>query len=148
MSSAADYPAQASVRNDLGGYVETARGTGWVSFAACLLGLAGCWNTIDGFLAIYNSHVYAENTVFVFSDLKTWGWILLIGGILQLIAAFAVLGGSELARWFGVAIAGLNALLQLAYIPAQPWWAISMLALDLAVIYGLVVYGGSRLREA
>lgn len=148
MSSAADYRGRAVSSDELDGYIQTPRGTGWVSFAACLLGLAGCWNMIDGFLAIFNSHVYSESTVVVFSDLKTWGWIMLVLGVLQLIAAYAVLGGSEAARWFGIAVAGINAIGQLAYVPAQPWWAITMFALDVAVIYGLAVYGGRNVREA
>ena len=147
MSSAADYRSQAAMRSDMDGYIDAPRGAGWAAFAACMLSLAGIWNVIDGFLAIFNSHVYAANTTFVFSDLRTWGWIMLVAGAVQLTAAFAILGGSEWARWFGIIIAGLNALAQLAYIPAQPWWAISMLAIDVAVIYALAVHAGAKLRE-
>ncbi len=92
--------------------------------------------------------MYVGHTTFVFSGLSTWGWIVMILGVLQLLAAFALVGGSELARWFGIAVAGLNAIGQLFFIAAYPWWAISMFTIDLLIIYALAVYGGARLRQA
>jgi hypothetical protein len=121
-------------------------GTGWVLFAAIILGLAGTWNFIAGIMAIGSAHIYVGNAHYVFSDLKTWGWIIMILGILQLVAAFAIVSGSEWARWFGIASASLNAIGQLMFINANPWWAITMFTLDILVIYGLAAYGGSRLR--
>ena len=115
-------------------------------FAAVLLGLAGLWNFIEGVAAISNAHVYVGNANYVFSDLKTWGWIVLALGIIQGFAAFALLTGSELARWFGIAVAGLNAIGQLMFIPAYPVWGLAMFAVDMLIIYALAVYGGKRLR--
>ncbi|MBW8741908.1 MAG: hypothetical protein ACJ747_05035 [Gaiellaceae bacterium] len=123
-------------------------GAGWVMFSAVLLGLAGTWNFIDGILAISTSRVYVGHETFVFSDLNTWGWIVMILGIIQGIAALTLFTGSELARWFGISAAGLNAIGQLMFVPAYPFWAIAMFAVDLLIIYGLAVYGGKRLRQA
>jgi hypothetical protein len=139
--------SQGYTRGDPSGY-EGVRGGGWILFAASLLGLAGAWNTIQGILAIADSRVYVGEHTFVFSDLKTWGWIVLILGVLQLVAAFGVVGGSEAATWFGIGVAGLNAIGQLMWLPAYPLWAITMFALDILIIYALAVYGGSRLKEA
>ncbi len=125
-----------------------AKGVGWVTFAAVLLGLAGIWNFVDGILAISSSRVYAEASTYVFSDLNTWGWIVMILGILQGLAALAILSGSEFARWFGIFVAGLNAIGQLMFVPVYPFWALAMFALDVLVIYALAVYGGHRLRQA
>ena len=118
------------------------RGSGWVAFAAIMLGFAGAWNIIDGILAVSRSKVYATNATYVFSDLRTWGWIILAAGILQVCASFAILGGSNLARWFGIGCAGISAIAQLMFIPAQPFWALAVFSIDLLVIYGLAVYGG------
>ena len=125
---------------------DVGEGTGWLLFAALMLGLAGIWNFINGILAISSSRVYVGNETFVFSDLNTWGWIILILGVLQGIAALTLFTGSEFARWIGIGAAGLNAIGQLAYVPAQPWWAIAMFTLDILIIWALAVYGGSRLR--
>jgi hypothetical protein len=122
--------------------------SGWVTFAAVMLGVAGVWNAIDGILAIADSRVYTGHATLVFSSLNTWGWIVLILGILQLLAAGALVGGSELARWFGISVAGLNAIGQLLFVPVYPWWALAMFTLDILIIYGLAVYAGARLRPA
>ena len=122
-------------------------GGGWIVFAASLLGLAGLWNVIQGILAIGDSRVYVGETTFVFSNLNTWGWIILVLGVAQLLAAFAIVGGSEFARWFGIACAGVNAIGQLFFISAYPFWAIAIFAVDILIIYALAVYGGSRLRN-
>jgi hypothetical protein len=122
--------------------VEEDRASGWVSFAAIMLGFAGAWNAFDGILALANSKVYVANTTFVFSDLRTWGWIILVVGIAEIGAAFAILSGNQLGRWFGVGAASVNAIAQLMFIPAAPFWALCMFAIDLLVIYGLAVYGG------
>ena len=71
-------------------------GAGWVVFASILLFIAGIWNFIDGILAIGSSHVYVGGAHFVFSDLNTWGWIVMLLGITQLAAGVAVVSGSEL----------------------------------------------------
>jgi hypothetical protein len=84
----------------------------------------------------------------VFSNLNTWGWIVLILGVFQLIAAFSLFGGSELARWFGVLVAGVNAIGQLYYVPAYPIWSLMLFSVDILIIYGLVAYAGHRLRDA
>src|SRR4051812_3948762 len=80
-------------------------GFGWVTFATVMLGFAGIWNLTAGILAVSSSRVYTAQATFVFSDLRTWGWIVLGLGILQLIAAGSLLSGSAVARWFGITVA-------------------------------------------
>jgi hypothetical protein len=145
MRTAQDYELQRPY-GPVSSYAEPT-GVGWVTFAAVMLGLAGTWNFIDGILAISSSHVYSANAVYIFSDLNTWGWIVMILGILEGLAALALLSGNEFARWFGIGAAGLNAIGQLMFIPVYPWWAIAMFSVDVLIIYALAVYGGHRLRE-
>src|SRR5262249_25773991 len=63
MRTPQDYELQGSY--EAAAY-EGPRGTGWVMFAAVLLGLAGIWNFLDGILAIGSSRVYAGHHTFVF----------------------------------------------------------------------------------
>ena len=144
MRTAQDYELRGSyaAASDL----DVPQGSGWVTFAGVMLALAGIWNSIDGILAIASSRVYTADSVVVFGNLNTWGWIVLILGIIQLIAAGALFGGSEFARWFGIGAASLNAIGQLLFVPVYPWWAIAMFTLDVLIIYALAVYAGSRLR--
>ncbi|HEX6663449.1 MAG TPA: hypothetical protein VF025_07205 [Gaiellaceae bacterium] len=126
---------------------EAPRGAGWVAFSAIVLGLVGTFSFIDGLLAISSSKVFTANATYVFSDLHTWGWIVTILGALAIVASFALFAGSELARWFGIAVASLNAIGQLMFVHANPWWAVCMFAVNILVIYGLAAYAGSRLRS-
>jgi len=127
------------------GYTD-ARGTGLLGFAVLMLGLGGAWNVIEGMLAIGNSRVYVNDSVFVFSDLNSWGWIMLLLGTAMLLASFTILAGSEFGRWFGIAAALLNALGQMFFMTAYPLWSITILAIDIVIIYALALYGGKRLR--
>jgi hypothetical protein len=122
------------------------KGAGWVLFSAIMLGFAGVWNIIAGILAIDSSKVYTAAATYVFSDLNTWGWIILALGALSVLAAFTLMTGSELARWFGIAVAGLSAIGQLMFVHANPWWSMAVFAIDVLIIYGLAMYAGARLR--
>ncbi|HEX6680395.1 MAG TPA: hypothetical protein VF063_07090 [Gaiellaceae bacterium] len=124
------------------------RGGGWITFAAVMLGLGGTFAVLEGILAIANSRVYTGHSTFVFSNLNTWGWIVLLLGVCMLLAAFGLFSGSELARWFGVFIASLNAIGQLYYVPAYPFWSLTMFTVDILIIYGLVAYAGHKMRNA
>ena len=128
------------------GYDDAARGAGWLTFATIMLALSGTFSVIDGIVAVSKSRFFAPNAVYVFSDLKTWGWIVLLLGVLELVAAASILGGSQLARWFGMVAAGLNALGQMLFVQGYPWWSAAAFAVDIVIIYALAAYGGPRLR--
>ena len=121
-------------------------GGGWIQYAAVLLGLAGIFNLIDGIVALTRSKFYVADARYVFSDLRTWGWIVLVLGALQLFAALNIARGSEFARWFGVGAAGINAIAQLLFLPGYPLWSIAAFTMDILVVYALIVYGGARLK--
>src|SRR5215469_11876802 len=89
-------------------YAEPPRGFGLIWFAAILLLVSGTFNIIDGAAAIANSHLFVANAHYVAGDLRAWGWVALILGILMVLAGVGVMMGNQLARWFGVAVIGLN----------------------------------------
>ena len=128
---------------------EPARGThgrrveghGLIVFASVLLVILGCFNLIYGIAAIANSHVFVANAHYVFGGLRTWGWITLILGVLQLLAAAGIVAGNQLARWFAVAVLGLNAIDQMFSTPGYPFWSLVIIAVDVVALYGLCAYG-------
>ncbi len=137
-----------STRDYEGGtYVELPTGSGWVMFASIMLAIAGIWNVIQGILAIAEADIVSGDQTFVFSNVKFWGWVIMIVGVLQVVAAFALWGGSKLAQWYGIATAAVGAIGQLLYAPAYPLWAVCLFAIDILVIYGLAVYAGPRLKK-
>ena len=125
-------------------YLEDEAGYGLVTFAGVMIAIAAVLNTLYGIAAIDKAHFYAADARYVFGDLNLWGWFLLALGLLQGFAAFAIWRGTPWARWFGVACASVNAILQTLWIPAYPVLAMTILALDITVIYGLLAYGSRR----
>ena len=120
---------------------ERGHGYGLVLFASILLLVIGCFNLIYGIAAVANSHVFTANAHYVFGSLRTWGWITLIIAVLQLLAAGGVLAGNQLARWFAVAVLGLSAIDQMFFLPAYPFWSLTIIAMDVFALYGLCAYG-------
>jgi hypothetical protein len=114
---------------------------GWIAFAAIVLSLVGVLNAIYGIAAIATSDFYRAGTEHIVGDLATHGWLMLVIGVVQFIAAIGVLAFAQWARWVGVATASANGLVQLLVMPAAPFLALALLTMDVLVVYGLVAYG-------
>ena len=121
------------------------KGAGWVFFAASMLGLAGIIGVIHGIVTATKSSFYVSGSRYVFSGPSTWGWIMIIVGVITIFASFGVFRGAQWARYYGIGIASLQALVQLLSIQAYPFWSLCIFALDVLVVYGLAVYGGKRI---
>jgi hypothetical protein len=121
--------------------VNEQHGSGWILFAGIMLMIAGILNIVYGIGAIDDAQFYAGHTEFVISSLKTWGWITLIIGILEVLAAFSIWRGGVYGAFFGIFAASLSALGALLSIPAYPFLSLSIFAIDILVIYGLAAYG-------
>ena len=119
-----------------------------VIFASVLLLVIGFFNMIYGIAAIANSHVFVANAHYVIGDLRAWGWVTLILSFLQLVAAGGVLLGNQLARWFAVAVVGLNAIDMMFFVPAYPFWALVIIAADVVALWGLCAYGSRENLDA
>jgi hypothetical protein len=143
MTSAATEPPRSR-----GVHRADGRGYGLVLFASVLLVVAGCFNLIYGIAAIANSHVFTANAHYVFGNLRAWGWITLILGVVQLLAAAGVLAGNQWARWFAVVVVGLNTIDQMFFLPAYPFWSLMIIAVDVVALYGLCAYGSRGNLEA
>jgi hypothetical protein len=125
-------------------YYEEDRGYGWMVFAGALIVTLGVMNIIEGIAAISRSHFFVGHAEYVFGDLKAWGWTVLILGIAQALIGTGIFLRNQFARWAGVVIASLNAIAQLLFIPAYPFWSLALFSLDILVIYGLVAYGSRQ----
>jgi hypothetical protein len=111
--------------------------TTWLDFASVLLWLVGGFNIIDGIAAISNSR-YVDGRA-IFANLHAWGWFFLLWGVLQVFAGWAVFRGKRWGLILAIVTAFVNALAQLADVKTTPIWSISILALDVILLYGLVV---------
>jgi len=135
-------------RSSTGRTYAEGRGYGLVLFAGVLLLVVGFWNLIYGIAAIAQSHVFVANAHYVFGNLRTWGWITLILAALQILAGIGVMTGNQVARWAGIVLVGLNAIDQMFFIPAYPFWSLMIIAADIVALYGLCAYGSRENVEA
>jgi hypothetical protein len=121
--------------------VQTRTGHGWLTFAGILVLIAGVLDVIWGIAAIDQAHFFAANANYVISDLNVWGWVSLVIGALLIVAGFGIFRGSQWAIWTGIAFVSLNVITQMLSIPAYPFWALALIALDILALYGLVAHG-------
>src|SRR5690242_19473057 len=116
--------------------------SGLVGLAGVLLGFAGIFGIVQGIVALTKADYLDSGARFGVGSLDAWGWIMLVVGGLQAFGSFAVLYPSRATRWGGVALAAVGGLAQLFFMRAYPFWSVSLLAIDLIVIYALTVHGG------
>ena len=115
-------------------------GERWITFAAVLFVLVGAFNVIDGIALIVDDNYFRPDQL-LFGDQSMWGWLALIMGAGQILIGFGIFSGNILAQILAVVWAMLNAFLHLLAIGAYPAWSIIIMALDILVIYGLIMYG-------
>jgi hypothetical protein len=124
---------------------------GWVAFAAVLMALIGVLDVLQGLIAIVRDDYYllAPEQIIVF-DLTTWGWIMLIWGIVVAVAGYALVTGAGWARWFTIVVASLNLLVQLGFVGSNqyPLWSLAVMAMNVLVLYALTVRWSDVKEEA
>lgn len=117
-------------------------GAGWVVFAGIMLLIAGVLNLIYGIAAVGDSKFFVHETQYILSGLNTWGWVTIVIGALEILAAFSIWSGGGFGRWFGIFAASISAIGALMSMPAYPFWSLAIFAIDILIIYGLAAYGG------
>jgi hypothetical protein len=117
-------------------------GRGWVLFAGVMLAIVGVLNVVFGIGAVDDSQFYVNNVEFVLGGLSTWGWFLIVVGVVQAVVAIGVWRASETARWLGIGFACANMIVQFFVLPAYPVWAIMVFFVDVIIVFGLLHYGG------
>jgi hypothetical protein len=118
------------------------RGAGRATFAAVLLLIAGTLNIIYGIGALGDANIFHNGQRYVFSNLNSLGWTLLVLGLLQLTGGFSLMAGKTYGRVLGVIAAGLGAIGALLSISGpNPWWSLGVFALCVYILHGILVLG-------
>ena len=115
----------------------TSRHSGWVTFAAVLVMIAGLYNVLSGAGAIAESEsVTAQVQEVLYGiDIKTWGWFWLIVGIAQLITAILLFSRSPTGAIIAIMGAMVSASFTIFIIFVAPLWAIAVLALNVGIVW-------------
>ena len=115
---------------------------GWIMFAAIMMMVGGTMSAFNGLIAIFKDEVYVvgdENIVAL--DFTSWGIIHLILGVIVIFAAFALLRGETWARFIAAVLAGISIVAQVGLVQYYPFWALAIIAIDVAVIYAVCTMG-------
>jgi hypothetical protein len=115
----------------------SSRVTGWWLFAGILLFVAGIADVIYGIAAISNSKFFTEDATLIATNLHTYGWAILVIGVIQLTAGVSLFGGGGWGRFVGIIAAGLNAIAYLLTINVSPIWSLCIFLLSLTILYEL-----------
>ena len=121
--------------------------TGFIVFAGVTMIMAGSFQAIAGLVALFQDEFYVTTPNYLLQfDTTSWGWIHLLVGVLVLLAGFAVLSGQTWGRVVGITLAVLSALANFAFIPYYPFWSLTIIALDVFVIWALAAHGRDIVR--
>lgn len=117
--------------------------TGWIVFAGIILVANGFFSVIQGLIAVIGPDTYyaaANGSLWLF-DVDGWGWWNIIIGALIVATGAGLFAGQTWARVVAIILAVLSAIGQMILLPAQPWWSLIVIALDVLVIYAVTVHG-------
>jgi hypothetical protein len=115
---------------------------GLTYFAAFMLIMIGFFHAIAGLSGILKDEFYVKTPNYIVNlDASGWGWIHLIVGIIILLAGFGLFTGAVWARTLAVIIALISAIANFVFIPVYPFWAITVIVIDILVIWALTAHG-------
>jgi hypothetical protein len=130
------------IRVSGGNKEEPMRGAGRALLAAALLVIAGTLNVIYGIGALDNANIFKNDTRYIFTNLNTMGWVLIILGVIQLAGGFSLAAGNTFGRVVGIIGAGLGAIAALLSIGGNdPWWSLGIFFLCIYILHGIFIYG-------
>jgi hypothetical protein len=110
-------------------------------FAGVVMIIGGAFQALEGLSGMVHDKylVVAPSTIYAF-DLTVWGVIHLLVGLALLVIGIALLRGQTWARVAGMIVAVVSAILNFAWLPYSPLWAIMVIAVDILIIWALAAY--------
>jgi hypothetical protein len=121
------------------------RGAGRVLFAGVLLLIVGILNIVYGIGALDDANIFVNQTRYIFTNLNTMGWVLIVLGLVQLTGGFSLLAGNTYGRVIGIIGGSLGAIAALFSIGgSNPWWSLAVFFLSVWVVHGIFVYGADE----
>ena len=116
---------------------------GLILFAAIMMIMTGAFQALSGLIGIFENEFYVATRDYLFEfDATTWGWTHLILGVIVIMAGLGLMSGQTWARVVGITLALLSAIANFLFIPYYPFWSMTIIALDVFVIWALAAHGG------
>ena len=115
---------------------------GWIGFAGIVMLIVGFIDFFQGLIALFKDDYFVVTPAgFLAVNLTSWGWIMVVWGVLLVLAGLALSAGAGWARWFTIIVVAINFFAQLGFLgnSQYPLWALTALALNVVVLYALTV---------
>jgi hypothetical protein len=104
--------------------------------------IVGTLNIVYGIGALDEANIFVNDKRFIFTNLNTMGWVMIVLGVIQLTGGFSLFAGNTWGRVIGIVAGSLGAIAALFSIGgADPWWSLAIFALCVWVVYGIFVLG-------
>jgi hypothetical protein len=108
------------------------------AFAGVLLIVTAIFDILQGVAAIANDELFAEGTEYLYRmNVTAWGWVHVIIGVLSVAVGVAILKQVAWGQLCGIVLASLAAMTNFLFLPIYPWWAITIIGINLLVIWAL-----------
>ena len=112
--------------------------SGWPTFAGVMAAIVGAYNILSGIAAIAEDDATeAVNQLLFDVDISAWGWFWLITGIIQVVTAWLIFQRHTMGQLLGITFASISAFFTVFLIFVAPLWALTVLLIDILIIYGL-----------
>ena len=115
---------------------------GWINFAGLVMIILGGLAFFQGLIALFEDgyYVVSESGHLVF-DVNTWGWIMILWGIIIVLTGLSLMAGQGWARWVSILLVSLNVYAQLGFLgnSSYPLWSLTVLTLNIVVLFALIV---------
>jgi hypothetical protein len=108
----------------------------WLRFAAVALLVGAAANALYGVVGLLGDDHLLDDDL-LFGAVTLWGGVNLVIAATQLMIAVLILTDAPSGAALGILIAGLNAIAQMMAIGAYPIWSVTVLVVDLLIIYAL-----------
>jgi len=116
---------------------------GWIAFAGTMMMILGIFHMFEGIIALFRNTVVNFPTTGLTIEVtyNQWGWLQLIAGALVFAAGLGLFTGRMWARTLGVILVSISAIVNFAWATSFPIWSLTLLVIDVLVIYALIVHG-------
>ncbi|WP_329579586.1 DUF7144 family membrane protein [Streptomyces sp. NBC_01361] len=111
--------------------------TGATLFAVVALLVSGPLSILLGASGIAGDTVFVTSRYAYRFDLTAWGWLHLLIGVALVVAGLGVAAGKAWGRGAGISVAAISLITQFMFIPYYPAWSITVMALDLLIVWSL-----------
>ena len=116
---------------------------GWIAFAGLMMIVVGVLGALAGLAAIVRDETYVQvaGRLWIFDE-TAWGWIHLLLGIAVVAIGAMMLRGGAVGMALGAGVIVLHMIAHFNTMGVYPWWSIVVIAIDVLILYAMIVHGG------